>query len=191
VGLVADRDRERWNERYREASPQVAPSALLLESDAHLPRSGRGLDLAGGTGRHALWMARRGLAVTLAEVSDVAAARADSLAAQEGLRLAHALLDLEEEPFPAGPWDLVVCAYFLYRPIFQAAARALAPGGVLAVVHPTLRNLERNPKPGAAYLLAEGELPGLAAGLEVVRFDEAWRENGQHEAWLLARREYY
>jgi SAM-dependent methyltransferase len=188
---VADRDRERWNERYREAAPQPAPSSLFVESDALLPRSGRGLDLAGGTGRHALWMARRGLAVTLAEVSDVAAARAESLAAQEGLRLAHALLDLETEPFPQGPWDLIVCAYFLYRPLFQAAAQALAPGGVLAVVHPTLRNLARNPKPGAAYLLADGELPALVAGLEVVRFDEAWRANGQHEAWLVARRQQH
>ena len=56
------------------------------------------------------------------------------------------------------------------------------------MVHPTRRNLERNPKPGAAFLLGDGELPGLVAGLEVVRFDEAWRAGGQHEAWLLARK---
>ena len=184
---MAQGDRERWNARYGVQEPQPAPSPLLDESAALLPRSGRGLDLAGGTGRHALWMARRGLAVTLAEVSEIAAARANSLAAQEGLPLSHALLDLEADPFPAGPWDLIVCAYFLYRPIFQTAAQALAPGGVLAVVHPTLRNLERNPKPGAAWLLSGGELATLVAGLEVLRFDEAWRANGQHEAWLLAR----
>ena len=185
---MAPGDRERWNARYGGAAPQPAPSPLLDEADSLLPRSGRGLDLAGGTGRHALWMARRGLTVTLAEVSDVAAARAAALAAAQGVHLSHTLLDLESEPFPAGPWDLIVCAYFLYRPLFQAAAQALGPGGVLAVVHPTLRNLERNPKPGAAFLLAEGELPGLAAGLEVLRFDEGWRPGGQHEAWLLARK---
>lgn len=186
---MADGDRERWNARYHGAARRLAPSPLLAESDALLPRTGRGLDLAGGAGRHSLWMARRGLAVTLAEVSDTAIALAEAAAAREDLRLSHALLDLETEPFPPGPWDLIVCACFLHRPIFRLAARALAAGGVLAVVHPTLRNLERNPKPGAAFLLAEGELPGLAAGLEVVRFDEAWRANGQHEAWLLARRQ--
>ena len=192
IDRVADQDREKWNARYREALPQPSPSPLFAESDALLPRSGRALDLAGGTGRHALWMARRGLSVTLAEVSDVALARAATLAAQEGLPLARAQVDLEAEPFPAGPWDLTACAYYLYRPLFAAAAAALAPGGVLAMVHPTVRNLERNPKPGAAFLLAEGELAALVtapgAGLEVLRFDEAWRASGQHEAWMVARR---
>ena len=185
---MAHGDQERWNARYQSAAPQAAPSPLLDASAALLPRTGRALDLAGGTGRHALWMARRGLAVTLAEVSEVALGQARALAAVEGLRFTEARLDLETEPFPAGRWDLIVCAYFLYRPIFAAAAAALAPGGLLAVVHPTLRNLERHPRPSAPFLLGEGELPGLVAGLEVVRFDEAWRPAGQHEAWLLARR---
>ena len=187
---MAPGDRERWNERHRVAVPFPAPSPFLDSCDALLPRSGRGLDLAGGTGRHALWMARRGLAVTLAEVSEVALSRAQEAARAEGLPLASVQLDLEEQPPPAEPWALIVCAYFLHRPLYAAAAATLAPRGMLAVIHPTLRNLERNSKPGAAFLLAEGELPGLASGLELVRFDEAWRPGGQHEAWLLARRAF-
>jgi SAM-dependent methyltransferase len=185
---MAHGDRERWNARYQTAGASPAPSPFLDGCDALLPRSGRALDLAGGTGRHALWMARRGLSVTLAEVSEVALAHARALAAEEGVVLAYRQQDLETEPFPQGPWALIVCAYFLYRPIFEKAAAALAPGGLLAVIHPTLRNLERNAKPSAQFLLRDGELPSLVAGLEVLRYDEAWRPGGQHEAWLLARK---
>jgi tellurite methyltransferase len=185
---MAEGDRERWNQRYQAGRGEVAPSSLFDSSSPLLPRSGRALDIAGGSGRHALWMARRGLSVTLAEVSDEAAALARASFARAGLPLEVALLDLEREPFPRGPWDLIAVAYYLYRPIFAAAAQALAPGGVLAVVHPTLRNLERNPRPSAPYLLREGELATLVLGLELLRCDEAWRDDGQHEAWLVARR---
>jgi tellurite methyltransferase len=69
---MPESDRERWNARYREEAAIPPPSPFLVGLDALLPRTGRALDVAGGPGRHALWLARRGLDVTLADVSDVA-----------------------------------------------------------------------------------------------------------------------
>ena len=51
--------RERWNQRYRDGAGLAEPSAFLEDAAAHLPLTGRALDLAGGAGRHALWLARR------------------------------------------------------------------------------------------------------------------------------------
>ena len=153
-----------------------------------LPATGRALDLAGGTGRNALWLARRGLDVTLADFSAVALRVAREAADAEGLPLRTLETDLETEPAPVGPWDLVVCALFLHRPLLRALPGVLAPGGLLVVAHPTRRNLERHPKPGPGHLLDKGELAGLATGLRVVRSDEAWRADGRHEAWLVARK---
>jgi tellurite methyltransferase len=185
---VAGIDRDRWNERYRAEDGVPPPAPWLLALDPLLPRRGRALDVGGGTGRHALWLAGRGLAVTLADVSDVALSRAAAEARARGLPLATAEVDLEEAPPPAGPWDLVLCVYFLHRPLLAALPALLAPGGLLVVAHATRRNLERHPRPGPRHVLEDGELPGLVRGLEVLRSEEGWLEAGRHEARLVARR---
>jgi SAM-dependent methyltransferase len=185
---VAAGDRERWNARYREEEGPEPPAPWLAGLDAALPRHGRALDVGGGSGRNAIWLARRGLDVTLADVSDVALERAVRAARAQGLSLATVQIDLESEPLPPGPWDLVLCAYFLHRPLFLALAPALAPGGVLVVAHATRKNLERHPRPGSRWVLEEGELPTLIRGLDVLHFEEGWLESGRHEARLVARR---
>ncbi len=184
---MADGDRERWNARYAEEDRVPEPSAFLVSVEALLPRAGRALDHAGGSGRNAVWLARRGLDVTLADVSDVALARAARAASEAGVRLATVRLDLEAEPPPAGPWDLVVCTYFLHRPLLAAVPALLAPGGVLAIAHATRTNLERHPRPGPSHVLEDGELPSLVPEVEVLRSEEGWLESGRHEARLVAR----
>ena len=66
-------DREKWNSKY--ADPEFAPrkpSPVLLGLAEWLPpQRGRALDLAGGCGRHAIWLAQQGFDVTLADVSSV------------------------------------------------------------------------------------------------------------------------
>lgn len=185
---MATADRDRWNARYREEAPPGAPSPFVLALEPLLPRRGRALDVAGGAGRHALWLARRGLEVTLADVSDVALALAAERALAERLPLTAVRIDLEAAPLPAGPWDVVLCAYFLHRPLLAALPAALAPGGLLAVAHATRSNLKVHPRPGPDHVLEDGELATLVRGLEVVSYEEGWLESGRHEARLVARR---
>ena len=104
------------------------------------------------------------------------------------MRLKTLEIDLEREPLPPGPWDLVVCVRFLWRPLFEVIPAMLAPGGSLVFVHPTRSNLLRHARPGLHYLLEDGELPGLVQGLEITSYEEGWTEEGQHEARLVARR---
>ncbi len=186
---MAEADRRKWDARYRErgARPR-APSGFLNALDDLLPRQGRALDVAGGTGRNALLLARRGLDVTLADVSGVALEVARAEVGRAGFMVCTLMLDLEAEPLPPGPWDLILCVDFLWRPLFASIPIALAPGGLLVVAHPTLANLERHARPGPEHLLGAGELLDLARGLEVLRYDEDWQEEGRHEARLVARR---
>ena len=185
---MAESDRERWDARYREGGEGSAdPSPFLIALDAILPRQRRALDVAGGSGRNALWLARRGLDVTLADISSVALDLARARAEAERLPLHTIALDLESEPLPAGPWDVIVCVRFLWRPLFAEAAIALAENGLLVVAHPTRSNLLRHPRPGSHHLLDDGELPGLVSNLAVVSYEEGWRDD-LHEAQLVARR---
>jgi SAM-dependent methyltransferase len=183
-------DRRKWDARYRDAvAPGPEPSPFLVSLDAVLPRRGRALDLAGGAGRNALWLAQRGLDVTLTDISPVGLAGAASEAQRADIALTTVECDLEEQPAPPGPWDLLLCFNYLHRPLYAQIPGLLGPGGLLIVVHPTRSNLLRHPSPSARFLLEDGELPTLVQGLTVVSFDEGWGEGGRHEARLVARRD--
>jgi tellurite methyltransferase len=186
-------DADRWNARYRAGEAQgAAPSPFLLSLEPLLPRAGRALDVAGGAGRNALWLAARGLTVTLVDIAEEGLALARAAAAGRGLPLETLCADLEEAPLPDGPFDLVVCTLFLHRPLFAQIPPRLRPGGLFVFQQPTRSNLQRHPQPPARFLLEDGELPALVTGLELVRHDEVWfsdaGEPARHEARLVARR---
>src|SRR5262245_58372703 len=190
---MADGDRVRWDERYRAEAGKSEPASLLVALAEHLPlaRPGtpppRALDVAGGAGRNACWLARRGLDVTVADVSPEGLARARVRAEAAGLTLRLVEVDLEADPLPVGPFDLIVQIDFLHRPLFAAFPAALASGGLLVVSHPTHRNLERHPHPSTRFLLEEGELRALAHALTIVHTEEGWYDD-RHQARLVARK---
>jgi tellurite methyltransferase len=192
---MSNDDRARWQARYRTASPGPArePAPFLTSLEAELPRAGAALDVAGGAGRNALWLARRGLAVTLVDIAPAALALAGAAAQAEGLAVTLREADLDHDPLPPGPFVLVVCIDYLRRELFAAFPEVLAPGGLLVFAQPTRSNLTRHPHPSARFLLEDGELPRLVRGLEIVRHDQAWFPGDpggevRHEARLVARK---
>jgi SAM-dependent methyltransferase len=184
---MSDAERTKWDARYREQDAAGGkPSPFLVSLDPILPHTGRALDVAGGAGRHAVFLALRGLDVTIADISRVGLDLAEEEARRAGVRLTTVALDLEREPLPEGPWDVILSFHYLNRPLFAAYPGLLSPGGRLLVVHPTRSNLLRHQKPSGQFLLEDGELPGLVPGLTVVRYEEGWLEEGRHEARLVA-----
>jgi len=185
---MAEGDRERWDATHRAGGHGGAPAPEWLAAlDAELPRAGRALDVASGTGRLARFWAARGLATLAVDVSPEGLRLAAETAAREGLALETRALDLEREPLPDGPFAAISCFHYLQRDLFPALAARLASGGVLACEIATVRNLERNPKPGARFLLQANELLELCRPLEVVVYREGWQDD-RSLARLLARR---
>lgn len=180
--------RERWEGRDTAGWSAGPPSPFLLALADRLPRRGRALDVAGGTGRHALWLARRGLRVTLVDVAPAALARAQAAAQRAGLALHTVATDLAKDPPPPGPWDVILNVHVLRRRLFRLYPRLLAPGGHLLVEHPTRRSLRGRAPPRPEHLLEPGELPALADDLEILHHEEGWTPAGRHEARLLARK---
>src|SRR3954462_14506830 len=132
---MSQADRDKWNTRYREGTSYARkePSPYLVSLEDLLPRRGRALDMAGGAGRNALWLARRGLDVSLADISGAAREIARGGADREGLPLRTLAIALEAGRLPPGPWDLILCVDFLWRPLFEALPVELAPCGMLVV----------------------------------------------------------
>ena len=181
-------DRRKWNAKYaRPDAAPAQPSRLLAELAPLLPTSGRALDVAGGAGRDALWLAQRGLDVCVADISQGGLEIAVKRAAECGVALETVLVDVECDPFPQGPWGLILSVHFLHRPLFAEFPKVLQPGGALVVIHPTQANLQRHEKPPKRFLLEDDELPSLVEGLEIVHYEEGWLAEGRHDAVLVAR----
>jgi len=108
----------------------------------HIPRDARVLDVGGGPGRYALWLAERGCRVTLADLSRANVDFALAKAAERGFALRGLCADARDLAALAGEtFDHVLLMGPLYHLTEEAdRARAvrsalalLAPGGTLAV----------------------------------------------------------
>lgn len=132
----------------------------------------RALDLACGTGRHALSMARAGYAVTALDIrfDALQALRASGL--PERLPVHAACVDLTRVPLPRDCFDLIVVTRYLDRALFPALAEALRGGGLLLYETFTEHQLRHATGPrSTAHLLRPGELRSLVTELDVL-FDE-------------------
>lgn len=138
---MAVNDPAEWDERY-SAADQVwsgePNGALVAEAGGLIP--GRVLDVGCGEGADAVWLARQGWDVTALDVSQVALDRAVAHARQAGVQVRWLTAGLVEAQLAPGGFDLVSAQYpALLRTADDAAEHALAdavaPGGLLLVVH--------------------------------------------------------
>jgi SAM-dependent methyltransferase len=166
-----------------------APASWLVQHSELLPRTGGALDVACGRGRHALWLAERGL-TTLAVDRDADAVRElNGLARARSLPLRAEVRDLEGTPRPSldAVFDVIVVVHYLHRPLFPALIAALAPSGVLVYETFTRAQAARGKPTNPDFLLEAGELLELVRPLEVLVSREG-DFDGRMIASVIARR---
>lgn len=151
-------------------------------------REGPVADLAAGSGREAVFLALEGFEVEAWDHAPEALERALALARRNRVTIRPVMADLED-PDPglgADRYRLVTVFRFLYRPLFPALARALAPGGFL--VYETYRaGQERFGRPKSRrFLLEPGELARAFPTLRTLVHDEPGPAEGPYTARLLA-----
>jgi SAM-dependent methyltransferase len=182
---------ERWDRRYRDKPDHYPsdgqPHPFLLERHADILATGAALDIACGLGRNAIWLAQRGLGVTAVDISAVACNALRQRAAALGLAIDVQRLDLEHDPLPPGPFDVIVNTLYLERPLAPQIERALAPGGLL--LFSTMLAGGAGPEPvHKEYMLQRGELAQLFPGLELIHHREEPPGPDRPNAHLLARK---
>jgi SAM-dependent methyltransferase len=148
----------------------VSAPSPWIERWAHLIAPGGGvLDVAAGSGRHALWLAARGHRVTAVDRDAAAMA-----ALAPPIETVAADLEGGPWPFAGRSFDAAVVTNYLWRPLLPLLVAALAPGGVLlyetfAVGNETVGRPKR-----ADFLLAHGELLAVCAGLRIVAYEDGF-----------------
>lgn len=153
----------------------------------------RVLDVACGTGRHALAAAALGAKVVAVDRDPARLKQGKDEAGRRRLSVEWVEADLEK-PWPdLGLFDVVMLFNYLDRPRMPRTVEAVTPGGLMIVE--TFLEIQRQLGWGPtqdAHLLKYGELSSLVAPLTVVHGREAFEpaDNAQWAAVasVLARR---
>jgi SAM-dependent methyltransferase len=173
-----------WDERYRgtELMWSSTPNRFVVEEVEGLP-TGRALDLAGGEGRNAIWLAEQGWSAEVVEFSDVALERARELAQSRGVSLRTTLADVTTGP-ALDPADLVLLCYLQipadpFAATLRHAASLVAPGGRLLVIAHERDNLTQGvggpPDPAVLPTVAAVVTALEGTGLDVERAEQVRR----------------
>ena len=170
---------------------------------------GRALDLAGGEGRNALWLAAQGWRATVVDFSQVALDRARELASQRlGPDGSDAVTTVRGDLLAYRPqpqaYDVVLVVYLHLpaeqrRAVLQTAAAAVASGGMLVVVAHDTANLAGGvggpQDPAVLYTAGDAAADIAGSGLSVERSETVRRpvegDSGPRDALdalLVARR---
>jgi SAM-dependent methyltransferase len=122
------------------------------------------LDVASGAGRHARFLADRGLEVIAVDRDQQSIEGVDFVKAN--------LEDGRPWPFPGQRFGGIVVTNYLHRPLFPRLAESLAEGGVL-IYETFMSGNERYGKPSNPdFLLRPGELLEAFRSLSVVAFEQ-------------------
>src|SRR3954447_6523815 len=180
--------RDAWNRRYLEnPSLYFEPDQFLLKAyDQYIqplfPKGGEALDVAGGLGRHAIWLAELRWKVTCVDISEVAFEKSQKKAEERGVAVDFLVRDLNTWSPDRKKYDLVLVFYYLQRDLFSYLEASLKPGGLLIYKTYTAEQLNyeegpRNPQ----HLLKQNELLHAFPGLRTLFYRESVSEKAVAE----------
>jgi len=182
-----------WNDRFATADYVFGkdPAVFLTEHADWLTPGARGLSVADGEGRNAVFMAERGVETVAMDASENAITKARALARERGVTVDHRLSDIFDWTWTPEAYDIVVAVFiqFLAPPerdaIFAGMVQTLKPGGVLLLHGYTPEQIAHGtggPRV-AENLYTEALLRESFAGLEIVElksYERDIREGAGH-----------
>jgi tellurite methyltransferase len=182
-----------WNRKFSEQSlASLEPDPFLVSAyDEFLSGLSPGsvLDVAGGSGRHAIWLAQRGWRAKMLDISDVGIGLAERNASRalgpvrKEFLISTEVADLNQmQDLGAEQYDLVLVFFYLQRELFPALISALKPGGFLLYKTYTTdqQHLSGGPS-NPAFLLKPNELLHAFESLRILHSHETVRDKSVAE----------
>jgi SAM-dependent methyltransferase len=176
--MNSEEQRAHWDLKYEQGLTSLTqPDPFFISAYGQFvgksfPNAGLALDLAGGLGRHALWLASRNWRVTVVDLSNVAIEKLSQAALELNVNLDLLVGDAAAYKFEPTRFDLMLLFYHLDRSLFPKMVSALKPGGLLICK----MRLQWDPDGGltgvSANPLSRNELPLLVPELHVLYHGE-------------------
>ena len=169
-------ERTNWDRRYaagdylpRTSTARFFDEWLPLVLNAGPP--GKALDVAAGTGRHALQLAEAGFAVDAVDISRVALEMGERSATERGLSINWICADLDDYR-PQDRYRLITVFRYRNRALWPALAAALDDGGWVLVEHHLRTSAPVDGPQDDAFRVAPGELLDAFGSLRVLHYSE-------------------
>ena len=166
----------------------LKPAQFLVENVELLPR-GRALDVAMGTGRNAIYLAKMGFDVEGVDISPEAVDSALRAARKARVTIKTQVANLEVGyHFEKGAFDVIICFNYLQRSLIPQIKDGLRKGGMVVyetfIVDQVQFGKPRNPD----YLLKHNELLDMFRDLRCLRYREGVMEGRKAIASIIAEK---
>ena len=166
----------------------LEPAQFLVENSGLLPR-GRVLDIAMGSGRNSIYLAKLGFQVEGVDVSAEAVQSALEAARNSGVTIHTRVADLEKSyQIEPATYAAIVCFNYLQRSLIPRIKDGLKKGGVVVyetfIIDQVQFGHPRNPD----FLLQHNELLNLFRDFRCLRYREGIFDNRKAIASLLAEK---
>ncbi len=164
------------------------PAQFLAENIQLLPE-GRALDVAMGSGRNAIYLAKRGFDVEGVDISPEAVSSALELAKKVGVTIKAKVVDLEGSySIERGAYDVIICFNYLQRSLVLQIKDGLRKGGMVVyetfIVDQAQLGKPKNPE----YLLKHNELLDMFGDFRCLRYREGIMEGPKAIASIIAEK---
>lgn len=181
-------DRDKWDKRYRDGAyaERTHPSEFLQDWVGKIP-TGRAIDLACGSGRNALYLAKQGFDVDAVDISAQALDRAQKTAQGMGVSVNWLEHDLDEPLQLEDSYQLILIIRYVNLPLIQQMTANLAPGGFLVCEQHLVTEAEVIGPTNSVYRVSSGDLLTVAEGLDIKHLEEVLVPDPDGRTAALAR----
>ena len=176
--MNSEEQRAHWDLKYEQGLPSLTePDPFFISAYEKFvaqssSQAGTALDLAGGVGRHALWLAHRNWQVTVVDVSDVAIRKLSQAALEHNVKIDLLVGDASDYKFEPARFDLILLFYHLDRSLFPKIVSALKPGGLLICKMSLRWKSDGMSTAAGTGPLEKNELPTLVPDLHILHHRE-------------------
>jgi tellurite methyltransferase len=167
---------------------KITPARFLVENIDLLPR-GRALDVAMGSGRNAVFLAKMGFSVEGVDINPEAIKESLELARREGVTIQTKVTDLETMPdFEEEAYDLVICFNYLQRSLIPQIKKWIKLSGYLVYETFIIDQVKFGKPHNPDFLLKHNELLQAFREFRVLRYREGIVDGEKAIASILAQK---
>lgn len=176
---MSHQDKIKWDKKYQENfslfENREASDNLIKNIDKVSGK--KALDVACGTGRNSIFLAKNGFEIDALDISHIAL---DTLKSRDFQNISCRLVDLDNCEIVENYYDLIVMTNFLDRNIIPKLKNALKAKGILFIE--TYMEDEMNEKTSSNpnFLLKKGELKTFFNDkFEILEYDEFFNDESE------------
>ncbi|MDE0309819.1 MAG: class I SAM-dependent methyltransferase [Acidiferrobacterales bacterium] len=183
-------DAAKWDRKYRrkEHRNELTPDPLLVEYSDRFEPAHTVIDLACGTGRNAVFVAKLGCFTVALDCSREALRRCKTLAQESDVQIHAIAADLNETRLATESTDAIVCFNYLNLELAENMQAALRPGGLLIMKTFNQNFLNINPRFNSDYVLKPGSLKTAFNQLRIVAADDDCVPQSKTKSFIVAQK---